>query len=339
MIRAAVIGLGKIGLMHDIGPSEGRPNTHALAFHLNPDIDFAAAVGVRREQQEHLSRLTPEAAYYDSTEDMLIGHNPDIVSICTPAHVRYELIATVLRRSAARIIFCEKPVARSIEEARHISALMADHGDRLLIPNLSRRWSAGMASVREKIAGCAYGTLKKIHLRYTRGIYNSGAHLFDLVRHFAGTIDEVQVVGQVPSSMDRSDDPTFRFLFKAGGGGVSGFAEAFDDREQFYLFELDLYFDKGKIEIGRSGDVIRYYGVEEHPQLRPLQTLRLEREDTGMLAKSNNLQNAVAHLVEVFRRRAEPKCVLEDAVYPLYVAEALLRSNARGGTAVPVYVQ
>ncbi|PYI53916.1 Gfo/Idh/MocA family protein [Paenibacillus flagellatus] len=336
MVQAAVIGLGKIGLMHDIGSSEGRLHTHALAYHLDPEIEFAAAVGTRAEQGERLAKLAPEAAFYVSPEDMLGRHAPDVVSICTPSHVRYGLIQTVLERSEARVVFCEKPVARSLEEARHIGALMAAHPDRVLIPNLSRRWNKGTADVREAIAGRAYGTLKKIHLRYTRGIYNSGAHLFDLVRYFAGTIDEVRVVGQVATSMDQQEDWTFRFLFKAGGGRIDGFAEAFDDREDYYLFEIDLYFDKGKIEIGRSGDVIRYFGIEEHPQLKQLRALRLEREDEGMLAKSNNMQNAVAHLVDVLKRGKEPACVLEDAIYPLYVAEALIRSHDGGGVVVPV---
>lgn len=336
MVQAAVIGLGKIGLMYDIVSSEGRPGTHALAYHLHPEIDFAAAVGVRREQGEFLAKLAPEAAFYLNAEEMLGRHKPDIVSICTPSHVRYELIKTVLEQSAAPIIFCEKPVARSIEEARQISALMAAHGGRVLIPNLSRRWNEGTANVRARITDRSYGTLKKIHLRYTRGIYNSGAHLFDLVRYFAGSIDYVQVVGQVPTSMDEQGDWTYRFLFKAGESRISGFAEAFDDREDYYMFEMDLFFDRGKIEIGRSGDVIRYFGVGDHPHLKPLRLLRLEREDEGMLAKSNNMQNAVAHLVDVLAHKAEPVCSLEDAAYPLYVAEALIRSSDNGGIGVPV---
>ncbi|GAA3413740.1 Gfo/Idh/MocA family protein [Paenibacillus hodogayensis] len=336
MVQAAVIGLGKIGLMYDIVSSEGRPGTHALAYHLHPEIDFAAAVGVRREQGEHLAKLAPEAAFYLNTEEMLSRHKPDIVSICTPAHVRYDLIKSVLEQSSAPVLFCEKPVARSIEEARRISALMAAHKGRMLIPNLSRRWNEGTENVRARIADRSFGTLKKMHLRYTRGIYNSGAHLFDLVRYFAGTIDEVQVIGQVPTSLDEQGDWTYRFLFKAGGGRISGFAEAFDDRDDYYIFEMDLFFDRGKIEIRDSGDVIRYFGVEEHPHLKPLHLLRLDREDEGMLAKSNNMQNAVAHLVDVLVRKAQPVCALEDATYPLYVAEALIRSNDNGGIGVPV---
>ncbi|WP_146762252.1 hypothetical protein [Paenibacillus contaminans] len=39
MIQAAIIGLGKIGLLFDI-PLKAVPQSHALAYHLHPEIDL-----------------------------------------------------------------------------------------------------------------------------------------------------------------------------------------------------------------------------------------------------------------------------------------------------------
>jgi hypothetical protein len=47
-----------------------------------------------------------------------------------------------------------------------------------------------------------------------------------------------------------------------------------------------------------------FYVVEENPQLQALYSLRLERQDEGMLAKSN----AVAHLIDVLWHKNKTVC-------------------------------
>lgn len=332
MLQAAVIGLGRIGLMYDTEAVEGRPGSHAYAYHLHPDINLVAGVGVRPAQGEALAQLAPEAAFYLSLDQMLANHKLDIVSICTPSYVRYELIETVLRESQPRILFCEKPIAKSVEEARRIQSLMAAYPDCKLIPNLSRRWNAGIAKIRDKIIQRTYGKLIKLHLRYTRGVFNSGSHLFDLVRHFAGLIDEVCVLQRIPSRMDVEEDWTFTFTFSAGEGEVSGYAEAFNDEDDLYIFEMDLFFERGKVELLEFGDRIRYYGVREHPLMKGMRILDLEEEESGVLRKSNNMSNAVDHIVRVALQGDDPICNIEDGIYPLLVAESLLGSyDSNGG--------
>ncbi|NHN32762.1 Gfo/Idh/MocA family protein [Paenibacillus agricola] len=328
-VQAAVIGLGNIGLLYDI-PLKAQPQSHSLAYHLHPKIDLVAAVGVRQEQGDTLALVAPRTEFYLDLVAMLRNHRLDIISICTPSDVRFDLLKTVLENSSARVIFLEKPVATSIHEAEKIAALAQSY-NRTLLVNLSRRWSDGVVQIREAVRTEQYGKLKKIHLRYTRGIFNYGSHLFDLVRFVSGSIDQVRVIEQVPTNLDAREDWTYSFLFSLASGGIAGYAEAFDDRD-FLIFEMDLYFEQGKIEMLNSGDKIRYYATEAHPMLAGIKSLVLEHQEDNLLHQSSNIQNAVDHLVDVLTKGAKPISTLEDGIYPLYVAEALMKSHRNNGS-------
>lgn len=330
MFQAAVIGLGKIGLTFDI-PFQGRAHSHSMAYLLHPEIELAAAVGRRQEQAEQLAKVAPKTKFYLDSDlsAMLSQQHLDLISICTPPTVRYELLQTVLEQSSSRLIFLEKPVANSVEEAERIMSLCKQHSDRTVVVNLSRRWSEGAMQVREAVSNGTYGKVTKIHLRYSRGIYNTGSHLFDMVRYLAGAIEHVQVVERVATNLDAVEDWTYSFFFTADGGSITGYAEAFDDR-LYNLFDIVLYLEKGVIEMVKGGDEIRYSTTEPHPVQPGIRQLVHERTETGMLSKSSNMQNAVDHLVHILIAGVEPICSLADGMDPLYVAEALNQSYASG---------
>ncbi|MDR6550482.1 Gfo/Idh/MocA family oxidoreductase [Paenibacillus qinlingensis] len=339
MYHAAIIGLGKIGLTFDI-PYKGRVNSHAMAYHLHPEVALVATVGRRQEQAEQLAMIAPEAQFYGDHElsSMLRDHHLDIISICTPPAVRYDLLQTVLEQSKARVIFLEKPVANELEEAERIAALCKLHSERTVVVNLSRRWSEGAMQVRRAVQNETYGKLKKIHVRYSRGISNTGSHLFDMVRYVAGSIEQVKVVERVSTNLDEREDWTYSFLFTAANNGVTGYAEGFDDRN-YNLFELVLYLEGGMIEMVQGGTEIRYYGTEPHPLQAGMRQLVFERAEKDDLGKASPMVNAVAHLVHILDEGLEPLCTLADGIYPLYVAEALNQSYARGGTTEQVLVE
>jgi hypothetical protein len=73
--RAAVIGLGFIGLRVDI-PRKHVPFSHSLAYQLNPHIELAAVVGVRQEQGDQLALIAPETKFYMDLGAMLDEQQP-----------------------------------------------------------------------------------------------------------------------------------------------------------------------------------------------------------------------------------------------------------------------
>lgn len=337
MYNAAVIGLGKIGLMYDFEDSREVPSSHVLSYQLNPETQLVASADTRQEQREFLQKIAPTTSFYTDTQVMVGNHPIDILSICTPPQQRLDLIKMAVEVANPKVIFCEKPVAKNVEEALQLVSFVQSKKHRLVfIPNLSRRWNSEIRNIMTLVQNRTLGSLEKIHARYTRGIYNTGSHLFDLMCMFAGSITEVQVMKQVITSSDKEDEPTFSFAFHTENG-VYGFADAFNDKN-YYMFEIDLYFEHGKIEIRNSGDVVRYCQPAPHPLFAGFSLLKVEKEAVGLLSESN-LKNAVSHIVNVLNGVEVPICDVMDGVYPLFVAEALLRSYKKHGSREKVTVE
>jgi predicted dehydrogenase len=326
MHTAAIIGLGQIGLMYDFDPKRKQPSSHVLSYAQNPRIHLSATADVRETQEAYLKQLSPVTEYYQSVEAMLENNRCDIVSICTPPAFHLSNIKSILAVYTPQIIFCEKPIASNLQEVEEIYELLRGKSC-LIVPNLTRRWYHGMIELKHAIEAGAYGSMNKIHIRYTRGLYNTGAHLFDLINWFAGIIDRVSAVERVATSSEESGDVSYSFLFNTSNK-VTGYAEAYDDRD-YYLFELDLYFDQGKIEIRDSGDVVHYYKSGSHRLFSGFASLNLLHTASDLLNDSS-IANAVKHLTHILEGKEEPACSLADGIYPLFVAEAVLASAKSG---------
>jgi predicted dehydrogenase len=329
MINAAVIGLGRMGLMYDFDEKRDKPSSHVLAYAMNTDYCLRSAADLNPDQEKYLRQISPETAYYQDYTELLCSHpDLDVVSICTPPEGRLSLITDILSLTKVKVIFCEKPIASSLEEALQIVDILKN-SKVVFIPNLSRRWNSGIRRVRQTIKELEYGPLEKIHLRYTRGIYNTGSHLFDLIRYFVGPMASVQVLNQVKTSSERDGEPTYSFVFNTLSE-VSGFAEAFNDAN-YYMFEIDLYLENGKIEIRDSGNEIKYYTTGKHALFEGFSSLHLQKVESSLL-KESNLAQAIKHISDVIHRNEPVACDIEDGIYPLQVAQALVLSFQKSGS-------
>ncbi len=329
MWRAAVLGLGKIGLMYDFEPGRQTPSSHVMAYHLDSDYELVMGADPVRQREADLLKVAPEAAYYPCAADGLYQTQPDIISICTPPSLHLRQIRQVFEQvQRPRLIFCEKPLANNLDEAYALRDLCAEYPKTIVVPNITRRWSTGMKRITEAWQSGDYGQLQKIHIRYTRGICNTGAHLFDLLRMWTGaSIETVRVLQKVPTSSESEQEPSYSFFFRHRDS-VYGYAEAMDDR-QYYLFEIDMYGSRGKIEMRYSGDEVRYYQTTAHHLFSGFQELNLVNEERQILSEPI-LGKAFHNLARVLEDIEQPACLLKDALYPLQVAEALKRSYVSG---------
>ncbi|KRE97952.1 hypothetical protein ASG89_29045 [Paenibacillus sp. Soil766] len=323
MYKAAIAGLGQIGLMYDFDPKRVAPASHTLAYKRTPDIQLIAAMDSRTSQEQYLNKLSPETKFYDDLVLMLRETKPDVVSVCTPPEHRLKILKTIVAEASPKIIFCEKPVALDVFDAKKILEFVRST-DCLVIPNLSRRWLGGMTRIKEAIDQKIFGELQKVHVKYTRGIFNTGSHIFDLIHWFVGAIDTVQVIGQVYTTADKDNDPSYDFLFKTING-TTGYAESFND-EQYYMFELDLYFAKGKVEIRESGNRVVYFEQGSHPLFSGFHSLHAVKEETNLLQEST-IANAIQNIIEVLNGNSRPACDINDGLSPLFVADALQQSH------------
>lgn len=143
VVRVGLIGAGRIGRMH----------ADNLARHI-PGAELVAVADPRGEAAEAL------AANYDAnatTDVDELFKNPDLdaVAITSVAAAHTDLI--VKAAEAGKAIFCEKPMALTLEEAdRAINA--ANQADVPLQIGFNRRFSADFALAHETIVAGGIGT-------------------------------------------------------------------------------------------------------------------------------------------------------------------------------------
>ena len=124
----------------------------------------------------------------------------DVVVIATPHDTHASLAARALR--AGKHVFCEKPLALTVEELDEVEAAWREGAGTLFV-GFNRRWSPAVAAVREHFAGgvgplvLTYrvnaGTLPATHWYRDR---RQGGRLLGEVCHFIDTCSAV--VGDVP---------------------------------------------------------------------------------------------------------------------------------------------
>jgi predicted dehydrogenase len=322
MFQSMIVGLGQIGLMYDFDVKRYKPSSHTLAYENHPEINLIAASDLYSERKPKLLELAPKTTYYKDYKLMLAEQTADVISICTPPQSHFEIIQAIITSTSTRLILCEKPIVQNNQEAQQLMDLLSEYSCKL-IPNLSRRWSSGFQRIHNVINNNEFGSLVKVHARYTRGIFNTGAHIFDLINWYAGEIKRVLVMNQVNTTADQDEDPSFSFHFTTEQG-ISGYAEAFNDRN-YYMFEMDLFFETGKIEIRESGNKIYYSHVSNHPLFTGFLSLHPSKLEDHLLEEST-MQNAINHIVNVLKEQEEPICTVRNGLYPIAIAQAVLRS-------------
>src|SRR5688500_10595882 len=114
-MRVGIAGAGFMGTVH----AEGWAATEA---------EIAGFLADRSGQAQRLAEQHG-ARVFASYEELLA--DVDVVDLCTPTHTHGELALAAAR--AGRHVVCEKPLARTVEQAREVIAACEQAGVQLLV--------------------------------------------------------------------------------------------------------------------------------------------------------------------------------------------------------------
>lgn len=120
-LRIGVIGLGFIGQLHVRIWSE------------NPEVELAAVADVVGEVAEKTGREY-QCAYYIDYKEMLEKEDIDAVDICVPED--FHVDPAVAAAKAGKHILMEKPIAKTVKEARIIEEAARENGVRLMVAHV-----------------------------------------------------------------------------------------------------------------------------------------------------------------------------------------------------------
>ena len=182
-LRAAVIGLGRIGSTFDDEIIRGGtfflPYCHAPAYAESPLVELVAGADLDARQRTWFAErwgLSEKHVYADYRE-MLQREELDLVSVCTSARPRAGIIEEVARAGVPGI-WAEKPIAISLAEADALLQVCREHGTALAV-NCHRRWNALFKEIKGMLDAGEFGELQQITVHGTFGLSSNGSHMLD----------------------------------------------------------------------------------------------------------------------------------------------------------------
>ena len=329
--RAAVIGLGRMGSTFDDEMKQGGsiflPYCHAPSYRESPQTELVAGVDPHDEQRHIFGERwgLNESQLYADYREMLASAKPDIVSVCTTARHRAQIVGDCAR-AGVRAIWAEKPIALTLAEADEMVATCHASGTVLAI-NCARRWNPFFAETRRMIESGELGDILQITGYAQCGLSHNGSHLIDTIRYLAG--GEIEwVFGEIESDAAAQSD---------GDPQGNGYL-AFDNGVRSYIrstscgiasWEIDVLGSKGRV---RSLNNALEWDCSE----------RIEDGQGGRSALINKplawptrMQGMgvtiIADLVNAVATGEPPRCSGDDGLKALEIALALRESHRQGG--------
>lgn len=259
-LKVGLIGVGRLGRIYARDLAGRIPLTRLTAV---ADVNRDAVTAIAREHDVPRS--------YTNPLDLLDDEDVDAIVIATPTATHCPLTLEAARRS--KPIFCEKPPALTVDEARAMKAAVESSGVFFQL-GFMRRFDRGYVAARQRIAGGAIGTpvlfratsrdpyrpsLEYADPTISGGLMiDMGIHDFDLARWFMGEVKEVRAVGAVlayPELGDLGDIDTavVTLVFASGALGVIDLS-----RRGVYGYDIST-------EILGTNGAVRVGYLREHP--------------------------------------------------------------------------
>lgn len=229
-------------------PADSNVYTHARALSLHPAFELIGGVdGNTDRRSEFASTFKVES--YASIAETPADANPDVVTIAVPTAAHAGVIADVLKRWKPKAILCEKPLAYSLDEARHIVDLCQKSGSQLYV-NYMRLSDPGVLEIRRRLDVGEIKTPTKGVVWYSKGLLNNGSHFFGLLEYWLGEMLGFDVVDK-GRLMGDDCEPDFVARFQKGAAYFLAARE-----EDFSHYTIELMSPSGRIRYEQGGERI-----------------------------------------------------------------------------------
>jgi predicted dehydrogenase len=281
-----------------------QPLTHAGGYRA-AGVELVALVDVGDGLEAEAARW--DCKPYRDFDAMMRAERPDILSLCTTAAARPELLQAALAYRP-RAVIAEKPLTPDSAQAQAVKAAY-NAANVPLIVNYTRRFTPAW----QALAGTSAMTMT---IRYAKGVRHNGSHAIDLCRMLFGECLEARALSRKTDFWD--DDPTIS-AFLRFERCPEVFLQALDER-CFTLFEADIVTAESRIVVDQDGRRLRRWHVEEDVGFPPGRRLvEGAAEETGAQCAMINL---IRHACTVADGE-KPLCGVDDAIAAQKVAEAL----------------
>ncbi len=253
-LNVGVIGLGRLGRVYAADLAQRVPHAR-----------LAAVADRQADLAESFARDYGVPKWYGAHQDLLHDKAIDAVAVITSTSTHREVVIDAA--GAGKAVFCEKPIALSLEEAQQMLEAVASTGVFFQM-GFQRRFDAGYVAAKEKIEAGAIGT-PVLLISTSRDPYrppvefcdpkvsggliaDMGIHDFDVARMFMGEVRSVYAVGGALAypelkSVGDIDNAIINMVFENGTLGV---VELSRNAVFGYDIRAEIWGTKGSVQIG-----------------------------------------------------------------------------------------
>jgi len=321
-IKVAIIGVGRIGRLHAENLVKRIKNVKVEAV---ADINQEAAA--RCAQELGISK------FFQYSAPVFADPSIEAVLICTPTASHGELIIEAAR--AGKHIFCEKPLALTLEEIDQALAAVEKSRVKFMV-GFNRRFDPNFAKVRELIVKGAIGKphLLRItsrdpalpplaYLRQSGGIFiDMTIHDFDLARFLMGEeVVEIYATGSIlidPVLTELGDIDTAVTVLHFASGAIGVIDNS---RRAVYGYDqrIEVFGERGMISVGNPAADTSLLLTEKGLEGPTLPYFFIERYTDSYIKELEAFLDAI-------RENREPPVTGKDARISVVMAYAANRS-------------
>lgn len=329
VFNGAVIGLGNIGFLLGIDPLRQGAWSHVAAYQQCPHTRLSGAVEIDAQKVSIFKRHHQDIPVFATVRGLMDNVPVDIVSICTPAALHYTVLKELIDYPL-KAIFCEKPIAQNLDDARRILDCCAQRQIALAVHH-NRRWQKSYLTVKEAIEKGGIGVVRAVNAVYSGQVFNIGTHLVDTVRMLVQS--EAETVSGIFTRED-SSDPDISGWIRFGRGIYC--ALTVSGKREDLIFEIDVIGSEGRIRITENGSRV------ESSVFRPSGRYSGYRElvSAGVMPEPQEnkdwLVNAVTNIVFALEDGHKIACSGRDGLAAFGLSLALLESARKQGMPVEV---
>ncbi|MFG6120967.1 Gfo/Idh/MocA family protein [Thalassobacillus sp. B23F22_16] len=325
MIRVLLLGAGTMGTVH------------AEAYSSLDNVEIAGIVDIRKEHADQLAAKVGTSPFYSYEEALEQLEDVDVIDICLPTYLHKEY--AMKAADQAKNVICEKPLARSSEEAREMIDYCKKHEVRLFVGHVVRFFQeynsikatieAGKIGKPAVVRTTRGGTFPKAWQNWYGDFEKSGGLILDLLLHdfdyLRSCFGEVERVFAKKIARKDADELSIDYAlvtlrFKSG---VLAHLEGTWAHQGF----------SSGIEVAGTEGIIDYNSAKNSP----LKHVSREKEagSAGVEVPesplaSNPYREELKHFIACISDGSEPLVTAEDGYQAIQIAKAAQQSCDTG---------
>jgi len=314
--NAIIIGAGNIGALFD-SPNSKDVLTHAHAFTKHTGFNLIGFIDIDLKKAHHAAELWG-CKTFSNIEEAFSSGNIDVVCVAVPDEHHHDILKQI-SEFPLKVIFAEKPLTKTVDEAKEIVRIFKEKNIDLIV-NYSRRFVPEFENIKNDIEKGIYGEYLTGTGYYGKGIIHNGSHLIDLLRYLIGEMDTIKPISSISDFYPDDKSISAVLTFE---NNKPFFVQTINCRK-YSIFEIDLLFEKKRIRIYDSGYKIEEYDVQENKIYKGYTNIVKTAEvDTSL---HNALYNAAENIYKHLTEGQNLKCSIEDGFKTLQTSMKIKES-------------